>query len=260
MERFPKDSHIDVGVVTDIPVSGRWSKSSTLLFCCSLVLLICVVYGQVAYHQFVSYDDFKYVYDSHVLSGITFEGMRHAFAVPVDANWIPLTLLSHMIDTELFGTSPVASHLINVFLHCVNAILLWLLLRRITGADARSAVVALIFALHPFRVESVAWAAERKDVLSACFWLLTLHAYTSYVIRSGILRYLLVAVCLTAGLLAKPMLVTLPIALLLLDFWPLGRLKSTAGLRKLFVEKLPLLVPVCAVTIVASGTGSRGST
>jgi len=242
----------------------RWNSNRSLLFCCSLVLLISVVYGQVAQHQFVSYDDFKYAYNKHVLNGLSIEGIRYAFTSPVDANWIPLTLLSHMLDVELFGTSPVASHLINVFLHCVNAILLWLLLRRITGADARSAVVVMIFALHPLRVESVAWAAERKDVLSSCFWLLTLHAYVSYVIRPVILRYLLVAVCMTAGLLAKSMLVTLPVTLLLLDFWPLGRLNFTAGWpsatvwRRLFAEKLPLLVPVIAVAIVTLQVQDQG--
>lgn len=241
----------------------RWSPLKSLLFCSMLVLLSCIVYAQVARNQFVSYDDHKYIYDSLVRNGLSVDGFRYAFTAAVDANWIPLTLLSHMLDTELFGTSPAGTHGVNLFFHCLNAVILWLLLRRITGADGRSAVVALIFALHPLRVESVAWAAERKDVLSSLFWLLALHAYVGYVQRRGILRYLLIVALLTAGLLAKPMLVTLPITLLLLDYWPLGQLQIAVGCRplawkRLIAEKLPLLVPVIAVAVVTVSVQDRG--
>jgi tetratricopeptide (TPR) repeat protein len=225
------------------------------------------VYSQVGEHEFVAFDDRQYVLNEQVKAGLTSEGVRWAFETTYFSNWHPLTWLSYMLDSELYGTKPAGYHLTNVLLHIANTILLALALQRLTGAVWPSTFVAALFALHPLHVESVAWAAERKDVLSAFFWMLTLLAYASYARRSWSLwRYGLVVLCLSLGLLAKAMLVTLPFVLLLLDFWPLGRIRAQghrgpidrARLRSVVLEKLPLLVPVAVasyLTFVAQQQG-----
>jgi hypothetical protein len=190
-----------------------------------LAVVTCAVYWQVGSHQFVNYDDGRYILENpHVRTGLTGENVIWAFTSTYASNWHPLTWLSHMLDVQLFGLNPGPHHLVNVLIHAVNTILLFLLLLRITGAFWQSVFVAALFALHPLHVESVAWVAERKDVLSAFFFMVTLLLYARYVERPGRGRYLATLGAFAFGLMAKPMLVTLPFVLLLLDYWPLGRL------------------------------------
>src|SRR5258708_12075384 len=185
------------------------------------------VYAQVFQFDFVNYDDPDYVTDNaHVRAGLTPEGVRWAFTSGDDANWLPVTRLSHMLDVQLFGLSTGFHHLTNVLLHALSTLLLFAGLRRTTGAPWRSALVAFMFALHPLHVESVAWIAELKDVLSAFFWFLTLWLYVRYVERPATGRYLLVLVSFALGAMSKPMIVTLPFVLFLLDVWPLRRKPS----------------------------------
>ncbi|MDX6692699.1 MAG: protein O-mannosyl-transferase [Blastocatellia bacterium] len=232
-----------------------------ILICLSLAIVTAVVYWQLGEHQFINLDDDVYVYEnSAVRAGLTARGFAWAFTTFNAANWHPLTWLSHMLDVQLFGLN-AGSHLYtNLFLHILNALLLFGLLRRMTGHVWRSAMVAALFALHPLRVESVAWVSERKDVLSTLFWMLALWAYARYTEQPKSLgRYLLVVVALALGLMAKPMLVTLPFVLLLLDYWPLNRLRWRAadGGKALLAqawplirEKLPLFALVAASGIV----------
>ena len=192
----------------------------------ALVLLTAAVYGQVRNFDFVNYDDHHYVRDNvMVQKALTWQGVQWAFTTTTMANWHPLTWLSYMLDVQLFGLSPGACHLVNVLFHLLNSILLFLVLRRMTGARWRSACVAALFALHPLHVESVAWLAERKDVLSTFFWMLSMGAYVLYSEQRSLKRYLPVLFFFSLGLMAKPMLVTLPVILLLMDYWPLGRLR-----------------------------------
>jgi hypothetical protein len=191
-----------------------------------LVVLIGVAFGRVLGRdfEFVSFDDYEYVKDNQqVHAGLTGKSLWWALTTNHAFNWHPLTWVSLQLDYQLFGLDPRGYHLTNLLLHSGNSVLLFWVLRRMTGAVWRSAVVAAFFAVHPLHVESVAWIAERKDVLSTFFWMLTLWAYVSYAERPGVARYLLVFLALALGLLCKPMLVTLPCVLLLLDYWPLGR-------------------------------------
>ena len=224
-----------------------------------LPALVLVAYWHVGANGFIGYDDPAYVLDNPVVKqGLTLEGLRWAFTHLVAANWHPLTVLSHMVDVQLFGLDPGWHHRENVLWHCANALLLLAFLRRTTGSTWRSALVAALFAAHPLRVESVAWIAERKDVLSTFFFLLALLAYAAYARRPGALRYLAVTVAFALGLLAKPMVVTLPAVLLLVDVWPLRRLPlaplSFTSAWPLLREKLPLFAlsaASSAVTILA---------
>jgi len=191
-----------------------------------LVLATLTVYWQVGNYEFVNLDDDQYIVEnSHVQKGLTSESVTWAFTTNHMANWHPLTWLSHMLDFQLYGLNPKGHHLANVVLHLLNTLLLFLVLQRMTGGLWRSGLVAALFALHPLHVESVAWVAERKDVLSTLFWILTLWAYLGYVKRPGVKRYLLTLVPFALGLMAKPMLVTLPFVMLLLDYWPLERIQ-----------------------------------
>jgi tetratricopeptide (TPR) repeat protein len=193
----------------------------------ALALLTAAVYGQVIGHEFVSYDDPSYITENEIVrNGLTREGFVWAFSAFRASNWHPLTWLSHMLDVEIFGLKSGGHHLVNVFLHIVNTALLFAVLRRMTGALWCSAFVAALFALHPLHVESVAWVSERKDVLSTFFLILTIGVYLRYTRSPGIATYWPVVVFFALGLLAKPMLVTLPVVLLLLDYWPLGRLQT----------------------------------
>jgi len=186
-----------------------------------------VVFWQVNNCDFNNYDDPPYVTENnHVQNGITIDGIRWAFTTNHAPYWHPLTWLSHMLDVQLFGLQPRWHHLMNLLFHIANTLLLFFVLHRITKARWESAFVAALFALHPLRVESVAWVAERKDVLSAFFWMLTMGAYCSYVEQQRLQRYLIVVVFFALGLMAKPMLVTLPFVLLLLDYWPLQRFQQ----------------------------------
>jgi tetratricopeptide (TPR) repeat protein len=197
-----------------------------LLLCLFLLVAVSSVYWQVGGHDFITFDDPLYVTENEpVQKGLSARGLVWAFTTTDAGNWHPLTWLSHMLDCELFGTNPRGHHLHSLLLHAANTLLLFVLLRRMTGALWRSFAAAGLFALHPLHVESVAWVAERKDVLSTLFWMLTLWAYARYAERPAVDRYLLTLSFFALGLLAKPMLVTLPFVLLLLDYWPLGRLQ-----------------------------------
>jgi tetratricopeptide (TPR) repeat protein len=196
----------------------------TVLVSLVLILATSAAYWQVTGHDFVLLDDNEYVYEnSHVQSGLTSESIIWAFTTTHAGFKIPLTWLSLMLDFELYGLNAGGYHLTNLLLHLANVLLVFFILKLMTGALWRSAFVAALFALHPLHVESVAWVTERKDVLSTLFWLLTMWAYLGYVERPGVRRYLLITVSFTLGLMAKPMLVTLPFVLLLLDYWPLSR-------------------------------------
>ncbi len=193
--------------------------------CLFLVLAVWAVFGQTLHHDFVNYDDTAYVYENrHVLTGLTPENLSWALTAVHMGNWHPLVWLSFMIDYELHGLKAGLFHLTNVLLHIANTLLLLVVLRRMGGGIWRSLFVAALFALHPLHVESVAWVTERKDVLSALFWMLTMWGYLRYVERPGAARYLTALLFFALGLMAKPMLMTLPAVLLLLDWWPLGRI------------------------------------
>jgi Flp pilus assembly protein TadD len=197
-----------------------------LILCLTLIVVTTAVYWQVKDYRFITFDDDDYVTENaYVRKGLTFKGLTWAFTTTHAHNWHPLTWLSHMLDVELFGLKPGWHHLMNLFFHVANTLLLFLILNRMTKALWQSAFVASLFALHPLHVESVAWVAERKDVLSTFFWMLTMGAYVYYVERPGIQRYPIVLLLFALGLMAKPMLVTLPFVLLLLDYWPLHRLQ-----------------------------------
>jgi protein O-mannosyl-transferase len=205
------------------------SKISTnylvLIICIALSITTIAVFWQVGNNEFISFDDNDYVTENrYVQDGITLKGIVWAFSQPHAHNWHPLTWLSHMLDCQLFGLKAGRHHLVNLFFHIANTLLLFLIFHRMTNALWQSAFVAALFALHPLHVESVAWVAERKDVLSTLFWMLTMGAYVYYVERPGYKRYLFVLLFFILGLLSKPMLVTLPFVLLLLDYWPLERL------------------------------------
>jgi len=239
-----------------------------LLLAIVLALMVPAVFWPVSRHDFLNYDDNTYVTDNpRVAAGLTWEGTRWAFTATRAANWHPVTWLSHMLDTELFGLDPGRHHLVNVLFHTLNTVALFLLLTAMTGTLWRSAAVAALFGVHPLHVESVAWVAERKDVLSTLFWFLAAAAYLRYARRPAWGRYLPVAALFTLGLMAKPMLVTLPFVLLLLDFWPLGRWRGpvpargglSAVRRGLLLEKVPLLVLAAgssAVTFLAQQKGA----
>jgi len=195
----------------------------------SLLLAVAalIVFWQVKDFGFINYDDPDYILDNPpVRSGLTAASALWAFTSFHASNWHPLTWISHMLDVQLFGLSPGGHHIINLLFHIANSILLFLILMRMTNALWRSAFVAVLFALHPLHVESVAWISERKDVLSSFFWMLTMGAYALYAEHPGLKRYLVTLLFFALGLMAKPMLVTLPFVLLLLDFWPLGRLRG----------------------------------
>ncbi len=230
----------------------------------ALAALVLVLYWPATGGEFVSLDDPRYVFaNEHVLGGLSWDAVGWAFGTVHASNWHPLTWLSLQLDATLWGGGPFGFLAVNVVLHALNTLLLFVALWRMTGALTASALVAALFAVHPLRVESVAWVSERKDVLSGTGWMATLLAYDWYARRPGRGRYALVAAALTLGLLAKPMLVTLPVVLLLLDWWPLRRLSAAdpaarRRLASLLLEKLPLLAiaaAVAAATVVAQRSG-----
>jgi tetratricopeptide (TPR) repeat protein len=239
------------------------AKERWLVFgiCIFLGAITWLVFGQTLRHDFVNVDDTDYVLKNlEVARGLTSEGAVWAFTHFHASNWHPLTWISHMLDCQLFGLSPGGHHLTNVLLHIATAICLFLVLRQMTAALWRSAFVAAIFAIHPLRVESVAWVAERKDVLSGLFFVLTIGAYVRYARQPSRAGYAAVTVLFALGLMCKPMLVTLPFVLLLLDYWPLdragqaGNRNSFQVLRRLVLEKLPLLglaAASCLITLFA---------
>lgn len=251
-----------------------------LLLCISviLVLLTLIVYARTLGHDFVNFDDPRYVYENPpVKAGLTWAGVHWAFVTGHESNWHPLTWMSHMLDCQIYGVPkhpdslsdgdehrpPWGHHLTNLLLHMASTILLFLLLFRMTGFAWRSAFVAALFAVHPQHVESVAWLAERKDVLSAFFWIVTMHAYVSYCKRPAAGRYMLVILSFALGLMSKPMLVSLPLILLMMDYWPMRRFGSVPS-WKLIVEKLPLLAMTAVSSVITflvqQGGGAVGRT
>jgi Flp pilus assembly protein TadD len=204
----------------------------TLSICLALVLSTALVFGQVGNFDFVNYDDNEYVYkNQHVQNGLTYDGVIWAFTTCDIGYWQPLTWLSLISDCQLFGPNPGPIHLVNVLLHLANTLLLFAVLKKMTGSLWPSAFVAAAFALHPMHVESVAWIAQRKDVLSTFLLLLTLLAYTGYTKSPSVYRYIAALAAFALGLMAKPMLVTLPCLLLLLDYWPLNRFELPQPLK-----------------------------
>src|SRR5262245_49479225 len=214
----------------------------------ALIGLIITVYGQVAHFDFTNYDDPEYVVENPHIA-LTLENLAWAVTSGYAGNWFPLTWMSHMLDFRLFGMNSGLHHLTSVLFHALSSILLFEVLRRMTGAFWRAALVAGVFALHPLRVESVARVAERKDVLSTFFWMLTLCCYTRYAEQPSVLRYLPVVASFMLDLMAKPMLVTLPFTLLLLDIWPLHRV-DRRHLWMLIREKLPMIALSIAVCVI----------
>ena len=230
------------------PISAKPQKREPVALGDLAIVLVLVVatlcvYAQAGSFDFTSYDDDLYVTaNQHVQSGLTPDSIKWALTAVVASNWMPVTLFSHMLDCQLFYQASGMHHLVNVLLHILAALLLFASVKRATGMRWPSAFVALIFAVHPLHVESVAWVAERKDVLSACFWFLALYAYVRYVERPSVRGYLLVALPFALGLMSKPMLVTFPFTLLLLDIWPFKRLQ--------IMEKIPLIAMSAAEACV----------
>ncbi len=245
------------------------NRTSTIVAALLLVSAVVLVYAKTAGFAFVQLDDYEYiVYNDAVKAGLTAGGVRWAVTSSYMANWHPLTWLSHMADVSLFGVAPGPQHLMNALLHALSTAVLFLALKRMTGAVWRSAFVAALFGIHPLHVESVAWIAERKDVLSGFFFMLVLLFYERYARRGGTARYLLVMLFLSLGLLSKPMLVTTPFVLLLLDFWPLGRTKWAEPAEgapwtplspvRLVLEKVPLFCLAAASSSVTYIAQQRG--
>jgi protein O-mannosyl-transferase len=253
------------------PPAGCNGHGAVFVVCALLILAVLLVFGQTLRYEFVNYDDNEYVYENpQVIKGLTWYGIGWAFTHSQVCQWVPLTTISHLIDCSVYGLNAGGHHLTNVLLHAASAVLLFLVLRRATGALWSSAFVAAVFALHPLRVESVAWVSERKDVLSGLFFMLTLWTYVRYVqngSKAGIavpavasrpwtLDYCWVLLFFTLGLMSKPMLVTLPFVLLLLDYWPLGRFQPTTprstflALCVLFREKFPLFLLAAGSSVI----------
>jgi Tfp pilus assembly protein PilF len=246
-----------------------FTRHRNILFCFFLAAITLFVYWQVSHHGFVSFDDNIYILgNEHVREGLTFENIKWAFGFSDIAYWHPLTWISHMLDCQLFGLKAGMHHVTNLIFHIVNGLLLFLLLNRMTGDFWRSSFVAALFAFHPINVESVAWVAERKNVLSTFFWMLTLLTYVRYSKRPCLSRYLLTLAVFVMGLMSKPVLITLPVVLLLLDFWPLGRIRFAppgsgkgvkailskfkgSGMTRLALEKIPFLV-LSLVSVILS--------
>lgn len=226
-----------------------------------------ILYWQVSSHEFIPYDDYGYVTNNYYLQpGITWENIHWALTTGYVANWHPLTWISHMLDYQLFGLDPAGHHLHNVLLHTLTSVLLFLVFWKMTRELFASFVVACVFAFHPLHVESVAWVSERKDVLSGLFWVLTMAAYVRYAEAPSGRRYLVVLLAFVLGLLSKPMVVTLPFVLLLLDYWPLQRIAGPirwSSLRSVVLEKIPLLllaVLASVITYIVQQQGGAVST
>jgi tetratricopeptide (TPR) repeat protein len=213
--------------ITDMLAAKRDFLISLLLVCTTLA-----IFWQIVYCDFTNYDDNQYVTENrHVQNGLTSENVAWAFTSCEPSYWMPLSWLSFMLDFELYGLNPMGYHWTNLLLHIANTLLLFLIFKRMTGAVWKSAFIAALFGLHPLNVESVAWVAERKNVLSTFFWMLTVLTYLYYVARPSLRRYLLIFFTFAFGLMAKPIIVTLPFVLLLLDYWPLQRLQSDQWLN-----------------------------
>jgi len=237
-----------------IKVNQNEKKNIIGLFFMAAILAL---YFQVTTHDFINYDDNIYItQNENIKGGFTSKSVAWAFRTTHAANWHPMTWLSHMLDIQLFGLNPTGHHLTNIFFHIANVVLLFTILNRMTGAIWQSAFVAALFAFHPLNVESVAWVAERKNLISTFFWLLTIWAYIGYSKNPDISRYLLAILFFILGLMSKPMLVTLPFVFLMFDFWPLKRMSSK--LSHIILEKIPFLIfaiASCVITFFAQKSG-----
>jgi protein O-mannosyl-transferase len=227
-----------------------------LLLCAVLALAAITVYWPARNHDFINLDDDVYVTDNpNIQSGLNWQSVKWALTTSYFSYWHPLTWLSHTLDWQLFGGKPGPQHLVNVFLHAANSLLLFIVLNRMTKRIWPSVFIAGLFALHPLNVESVAWIAERKNVLSTLFWFLTMLAYVRYSERPSPGRFIVAIVFFEMGLMSKPMLVTLPFVLLLLDYWPLGRFSASWRLiRNLILEKVPFVLLAgasCVITFIS---------
>jgi protein O-mannosyl-transferase len=239
----------------------------TFVLCLLLVVATLAVYNPVNQNAFVNFDDDQYIaHNPHVTAGLSWQTVTWAFTNYYEANWHPLTWISHALDWQLFGANPIGHHYMNVVLHALNVVLLFLLLQSATGFTGRSLVVAALFALHPVNVEAVAWAAERKNVLSMLFLLLAMHAYGWYARKAEIRRYAVVALLFAFGLMSKPQVITLPFLLLVWDYWPLGRFTAAGAagnkartMRRLVLEKLPLLLLSLVSAIVTMQAQKAGN-
>jgi protein O-mannosyl-transferase len=249
----------------------KFSSLHLLLAIFLLAAAIVAIYGQVQNFEFINLDDNYYVtLNRHVQNGLTYEDVKWAFTNIDAGQWIPLVWLSYMIDSRLCGLSPGWFHLVNVFFHIANAVLLFLLARKLSGGFWKSLGIAIIFAVHPLHVESVAWVTERKDVLSMFFLLLCVRFYVGYTETSRLKGYFISIMFFILGLMAKPMLVTLPFILLLLDHWPLGRFSAKKNQRNeatcffqsrlsIIIEKIPYIaisIAICALTVISSKKSS----
>ncbi len=259
--RFDHTAHLQTQPIQDIGFE-MVSKYKVILIYIFLIGATLAVYWRVLYSDFTNFDDTIYVTENrYVNTGFTKENIQWAFTVGKVAYWHPLTWLSHILDCQLYGLRPGLHHLTSLIIHIANSMLLFAVFKRMTGAVWRSAFVAALFAVHPINVDSVAWIAERKSVLSTLFWLSTMWAYAGYTQRSGVWRYLLTIFLFAMGLLAKPMLVTLPFVMFILDYWPLGRLRfgrpseergrETVPVSHLVWEKIPFFV-LSAVSVYLS--------
>jgi tetratricopeptide (TPR) repeat protein len=231
--------------------SGRSDRRITFAVCIVLTLLVWLIFAQTLRYDFVNFDDDRYVYENSAVSrGLTFDGFKWLLTHSHASLWHPLTTLSHMLDCQIYGLKPGGHHFTSVVLHNVAAVLLFLVLYRMTAHLWRSAFVAAIFAIHPMRVESVAWIAERKDVLSGVFFMLTLGSYVHYARAPNIRRYVAMSTLLACGLMSKATFVTVPAVLLLLDYWPLRRASDFSGWRRLVIEKIPLLALSATAAVI----------
>jgi protein O-mannosyl-transferase len=239
----------------------------TFVLCLLLVVATLAVYNPVNQNAFVNFDDDQYIaHNPHVTAGLSWQTVTWAFTNYYEANWHPLTWISHALDWQLFGANPIGHHYMNVVLHALNVVLLFLLLQSATGFTGRSLMVAALFALHPVNVESVAWAAERKNVLSMLFLLLAMHAYGWYGRKPEVRRYAVVALLFAFGLMSKPQVITLPFLLLVWDYWPLRRFTAAGAagnkartMRRLVLEKLPLLLLSLVSAIVTMQAQKAGN-
>ena len=230
--------------------NSRNDRRITIAVCIFLTAIVWVVFGQTLGHDFVNFDDDRYVYENPEVSrGLTIDGLKWLLTHSHASLWHPLTTLSHMTDCQIYGLKAGGHHFTNVVLHNIGAVLLFLVFRGMTGSIWRSAFIAAIFAIHPMRVESVAWVAERKDVLSGVFFMLTLGAYLHYTRAPSLSRYVTMSIFLVCGLMSKATFVTVPLVLLLLDYWPLQRASDFRAWQGLAIEKIPLFVLSAAASL-----------
>ena len=245
----------------EIFLSRLFTKSG---ICLMLGVVILAVYGQVYAFDYAYYDDAHYVFDNpNVTTGLSPENVIWAFSAGYAANWHPVTWMSHMLDVSMFGIRPGGHHVVSLLFHLVNSVLLFLVFRRSTGSDFIGAAISFLFAVHPLRAESVAWIAERKDVLFMFWGMISLLFYLKFVESRRVLHYLLVMIFFGLSLMSKPMLVTFPVVLLLFDFWPLNRLPLDSGdfwkiAKQRIFEKVPLFAMTIGSGVMTVIAQSRG--